>query len=134
MSFLSFVHTCTYVPKTCAWTHLYMHTFMYMGRYICKCSHTCLQRLCLHCAPHLGHSPLLSESPCIISWATARKECLDYDSGLGVMSPGYVCVRKEKGPKGKVELRDRDSARAGSGAGRCPNAAKMRMLRLLAGE
>lgn len=101
MSFLSFVHTCTYVPKTCAWTHLYMHTFMYMGRYICKRSHTCLQRLCFHCAPHLGHSPLLSESPCIISWATARKECLDYDSGLGVMSPGYVCVRKEKGPRAK---------------------------------
>lgn len=71
MSFLGFLHTCTRAPKTCAWKHQHMHTYVYMGRYTCKCSHTCLQSPCLNCAPHLGYPPLLSESSCIISWAAS---------------------------------------------------------------
>ena len=31
MSFLSFLHTCTHVPKTYAWNQ-HMHTCVYIGR------------------------------------------------------------------------------------------------------
>lgn len=93
MSFLSFLHTCTHVPKTYSWNQ-HMHTCVYMGRETCKHSHTCPQSLCLHCAPHLGYSSLVSESSCFISWAASIPSVWSqrgvFGLGLGVLGPGCV--------------------------------------------